>query len=348
MYRDSLYKPPMFDLGLILPQPIMIFIITILYSAISTKILVSGLVYFTLGFYTYKYQLVYSLVHPFHSTGKAWPIIFKRVCLGVFFLHLQMFGSLALEQSFVLAGLMLPLFPTTVIALLFFDRNYKPLLHYIALDAIKTRGKSVDDESVDDGLNGLLTSSGLPPSNSLKRKTSAVSFNRLLDGDEQCDAVIMNESDSNLSIIEEDSIEDDNDSTFQERLNGIMNDQSPESNISKLNPSRLTGDVRLRRRCSTIEEEREANQSYTHPCLLDPCQGLMVGFERDAVDYLNFRILHSSEIPNSAETSAINIVQQNGSELLDEHSDNHDIEFVAAEGQIEGFITRDNELREVW
>ncbi|GMF03953.1 unnamed protein product [Ambrosiozyma monospora] len=158
-YRDLFYKPSIFEVGLILPQHILIFIITLIYSVMSTKILASGLAYFVLGYYVYKYQLVYTMVHPHHSTGKAWPIIFRRVCLGLFFLQMQTFGTLALEQSFVLAGLILPLFPTILIATMFFNRNYLPLLNYIALDAIQTAGDSV--ESDEDVTNSILPDSSL-------------------------------------------------------------------------------------------------------------------------------------------------------------------------------------------
>jgi hypothetical protein len=307
MYRESLYKPSLFDLGLILPQHILIFIITILYSSISTKILIAGLVYFIMGFYTYKYQLVYSLVHPYHSTGKSWPVIFKRVCLGVFFLHLQVFGSFALEQSFVLAGFMLPLFPSTIIALMFFERNYQPLLHYIALDAIKTCGKSVESDAVDNPLDELL--SGISPENNVGRKNSIASFRGLLDGYEDCDAVILNNSIENVNHIEEEVIADTldpEDQLIQDNTTGTSptahsNPNSGSEAESHAQPydlsatSRMSvGNPKMLRRCSTIEEEREMSQSYVHPCLLDKFEGLMIGWEGDDIDFLKHRIVNSS------------------------------------------------------
>ncbi|TID15461.1 hypothetical protein CANINC_004427 [Pichia inconspicua] len=346
LFKNSLYQPQIFDLGLILPQHILIFIITILYSAISTKILVSGLVYFTLGFYTYKYQLVYSLVHPYHSTGKAWPIIFKRVCLGIFFLHLQMFGSLALEQSFVLAGLMLPLFPTTIIVLMFFDRNYRPLLHYIALDAIKTHGK-ISDSEFDDGLNGLLNASGIP-SNELKRKTSAVSFNRLLDGDEQCDAVIIDSPGSHLPPIEECATENSSDSnTDLDSVESQSHIEPGDLDVTCLSENVLRSNSGRDRRCSTIEEEREANATYTHPCLLDPCNGVMIGFDQNAVDYLNFRILNTSTSSEDSDP-AVRLVEYNDNNIENGCDELPDVENNAFQIQFSGYIVRDDETNETW
>ncbi|GEQ66707.1 hypothetical protein JCM33374_g370 [Metschnikowia sp. JCM 33374] len=68
----GLYKPPVFNFGLQLPQPILILIITVTYSVISTKILTAGLIYFLIGYFVFKYQLLYACVHPPHNTGKSY------------------------------------------------------------------------------------------------------------------------------------------------------------------------------------------------------------------------------------------------------------------------------------
>lgn len=327
MFNNGIFKPSVFDLGLILPQHLMIFIITLIYSPISTKILISGLVYFILGFYTYKYQLVYSFVHPFHSTGKAWPIIFKRVCLGVFVLHIQMFGSLALEQSFILAGLILPLFPVTLMALVFFDRNYKPLLYYIALDSIKTKGQSVDtnDELFQTGaslgLDRLINSSGLA------HQKSIMSFNTFLDGEENNNAVLMTSSEDNSSQansgIEGDETSDNNETpnlilsgavkirtqlpqieeeespSIEEYTGGMISDgnspvednQNIANNITSHTPrfENSNSNKRSKRRASTIEEQREIGHSYKHPAISNSLNGVMVGFQEDVIEYLESR-----------------------------------------------------------
>lgn len=239
-YRNQFYKPSLFDIGLNLPQPMMYFVIILIYSVLSTKILVCGLIYFVLGLYVYKYQLVYSMVHPYHSTGKVWPIVFRRVCLGLFFLHLQMFGELVLQTSYVSAGLMVPIFPTTIMALIYFDRTYEPLLHYIALDAIKTEGKSVGPADVDD-LEEFVRAKAAP-------------------GRGRSDSVVL------ASGI---SVESDDENSL---LDG-------------------TSVTRTRSRLSTIEEEREAEQTYTYPCLLDPMDGPWAGFVGDYIDIMKYRMV---------------------------------------------------------
>ncbi|EGV61880.1 hypothetical protein PSN45_000573 [Yamadazyma tenuis] len=132
----KLYKPPVFNFGLQLPQPMLVFIIVIIYSIMSTKILTAGLAYFLIGYFVFKYQLLYACVHPPHSTGKVWPLIFHRVVMGVFILHVMMAATLSLQKAFysVLALAPLPLF---VLGCLWnFEKNYVPLSYFIALKAI--------------------------------------------------------------------------------------------------------------------------------------------------------------------------------------------------------------------
>ncbi|CAM9017645.1 unnamed protein product [Wickerhamomyces anomalus] len=152
-YRE-LYKPPIFNFALHLPQPLMILIITIIYSVFSTKILVSGLIYFIIGFYVYKYQLIYSVVHPPHSTGKVWPIVFRRIVVGLLLFQLTMAGTLAaFQDGYLLATVLTPLPLATISFLWNFQKNYLPLSFFIALRAIEREPESVDLEAtVGDGI----------------------------------------------------------------------------------------------------------------------------------------------------------------------------------------------------
>lgn len=136
--RKDLYSPPIFNFGLQLPQPILILIITLVYSVLSTKILVSGLAYFLIGFYVYKYQLVFATDHLPHSTGKVWPLIFRRVIAGLLLFQLTMAGTLAgFESGWVLSSWLSPLPIITCSFLWDFQKNYMPLANYIALSSIR-------------------------------------------------------------------------------------------------------------------------------------------------------------------------------------------------------------------
>ncbi|CCC69274.1 hypothetical protein NCAS_0C02840 [Naumovozyma castellii] len=136
--RKELYNPPIFNFGLQLPQPILILIITLLYSVMSTRILVSGLAYFIIGFYVYKYQLIYATDHLPHSTGKVWPLIFRRVILGILLFQLTMTGTLAgFDGGWILSSWLFPLPFITLSYWWDFEKNYLPLSHYIALSSIR-------------------------------------------------------------------------------------------------------------------------------------------------------------------------------------------------------------------
>lgn len=154
-YRQLYYTPPVFDFGIQLPQHILIMIISIIYSVMSTKIVTAGLVYFILGYYTYKYQLLYTMAHPQHSTGKSWPMIFRRVCLGLILFQITMAGTLALEHAFILSILILPLIGSTILVVYNFEKDYFPLSYYIALKAIY-RGESENQINEDTSVGSRL------------------------------------------------------------------------------------------------------------------------------------------------------------------------------------------------
>lgn len=142
-----LYKPPVFNFGLQLPQPMLVFIIVIIYSIMSTKILTAGLVYFLVGYFVYKYQLLYACVHPPHSTGKVWPLIFRRVILGVLILHVMMAGTFSLQKSFYCLLLLTPLPIFVLLCLYNFEKNYIPLSYFIALKSIQNNELPIHNNS---------------------------------------------------------------------------------------------------------------------------------------------------------------------------------------------------------
>lgn len=142
----KLYKPPVFNFGLQLPQPILVLIITITYSVISTKILTAGLIYFLIGYFVFKYQLLYACVHPPHSSGKVWPLVFRRVVLGLLIFQLTMAGTLALEKAYDCAFVLSPLPLITLAFLWNFQNNYIPLSIFIALRSIENNNVPFADD----------------------------------------------------------------------------------------------------------------------------------------------------------------------------------------------------------
>lgn len=97
---SELDKGPSFNYAFYLPQPLFVFVICTIYSimckysvpcfemvradtAQAPPILCFGLIFFTIGYFVHKYQLLFSMDHPQHSTGKALGIIYSRVILGL-------------------------------------------------------------------------------------------------------------------------------------------------------------------------------------------------------------------------------------------------------------------------
>ncbi|KAG9243388.1 hypothetical protein BJ878DRAFT_120110 [Calycina marina] len=135
----ELVQPPTFQYGFFLPSAILIFILCLVYSILPAgyMILFFGLVYFVVGYYTYKYQLLYAMDHPQHSTGGAWPMICYRVMLGMGVFQLVMAGLIALDNEFTAAVLVVPLIPFTVWYSHYYGRVFEPLMKYIALRSIE-------------------------------------------------------------------------------------------------------------------------------------------------------------------------------------------------------------------
>ncbi|KAL1956159.1 hypothetical protein VTO42DRAFT_7594 [Malbranchea cinnamomea] len=147
-YAD-LNTPPTFRYGFALPQSILIFIICIVYSVLPSSWLVTffGLIYFFIGRFIYKYQLLYAMDHTQHSTGRAWPMICARIIVGLLVFQLAMIGILALRTAITRSTLIVPLFGFTIWFSYFFSRTYEPLMKFIALRSIDRYRPQETEES---------------------------------------------------------------------------------------------------------------------------------------------------------------------------------------------------------
>lgn len=134
----ELTTPPKFSYGFSIPQTILILIICVVYSVFPSSWLIClfGLVYFSIGQFIYKYQLLYAMDHQQHSTGRAWPMICNRVFVGLVVYQLAMIGVLALRRAITRSLLLVPLLGFTVWFTYFFSRSYEPLMKFIALKSI--------------------------------------------------------------------------------------------------------------------------------------------------------------------------------------------------------------------
>ncbi|KAG8157192.1 hypothetical protein KVR01_012900 [Diaporthe batatas] len=137
----TLTVPPVFSYGFYLPTSLLIFILCLVYSVLPRGyiILAVGVAYFTLGYFTYKYQLLYAMDQPQHATGGAWRIISYRVVLGLIVFQITMAGYLSLQLAWLASSLVIPLLMGTVWYSYYWRRQFEPLTNYIALRSIRQR-----------------------------------------------------------------------------------------------------------------------------------------------------------------------------------------------------------------
>jgi hypothetical protein len=55
----ELNAPPMINYGVVYPQAILMFVITMLYSVVQPLIVIFGAVYFGMAYVVYKYKLLF-------------------------------------------------------------------------------------------------------------------------------------------------------------------------------------------------------------------------------------------------------------------------------------------------
>ncbi|EKJ75528.1 hypothetical protein FPSE_04303 [Fusarium pseudograminearum CS3096] len=152
--RDALElkKPPVFQYGFFLPTSLLVFNLCIIYSVLyfGFIILIMGLIYFVLGYFTFKYMVLYAMDQPQHATGGAWRIICYRVIVGLLVFELVMVGRIATGEAFIQSVCILPLIPFSVWYSFYIKRRYEPLTKYIALRAIRADEDSDDAAAMDD------------------------------------------------------------------------------------------------------------------------------------------------------------------------------------------------------
>jgi hypothetical protein len=131
----------------------------------SWHVLLPGLAYFVIGYFVYKYQLLYAMDQNQHSTGRGWIIIVDRVIVGLLIFQFTMAGQLALRAAVKRSVLMLPLLIGTIWFLIIYNQSYKPLMEFIALKSIK---KAEHGEAAVSSTNG---SRSVPTSAAMRRRS---------------------------------------------------------------------------------------------------------------------------------------------------------------------------------
>ncbi|EME80277.1 uncharacterized protein MYCFIDRAFT_30854 [Pseudocercospora fijiensis CIRAD86] len=161
----ELVQPPVFSYGFYLPNALLIFIICLVYSVLrnSWQVLLAGLLYFSLGHFCYKYQLLYAMDHRQQTSGRSWGMICDRIFIGMIFFQITTAGQLILKQAFARSVMMVPLTVATIWTMIVYGKTYKPLMKFIALSAVK-RGETTNlapETSIWAGTRAGVTADGL-------------------------------------------------------------------------------------------------------------------------------------------------------------------------------------------
>lgn len=180
--------PPAFSYGFYLPTALLVFILCLVYSVLPRGyiVLAVGLVYFVLGYFTYKYQLLYAMDQPQHATGGAWRIICYRIVLGLIVFQLTMAGYLVLQLAFFASSLVVPLLMGTIWYSYYWKRQFEPLTNYIALRSIRKYSDRYEESGTGSGSgeadnvvhDEVFGGPGRQPLEALRRRRSTIDEDR--------------------------------------------------------------------------------------------------------------------------------------------------------------------------
>lgn len=244
----ELYKPASLNYGILLPTSLLIFLLALMYSILSGRILLFGALYFYIGYYVYKYQFLYSMVHPQHSTGRLWTLVVRRTFFGLALFQIAMIGILVLQSQFFLVLLMTPL-PIIIAAVWYdFEKFTEPLLRFIALDAV-TQDPTTSETS-NAGDSDSSTGSYTLDEPSVIRNMSSIP---------QVDS-------SNMSLVNQTG-------------NFYTDSSDIEENIGTSSAAASARHKISRRLSRTLDEEREYNLKYVNPNSVALLDGPWVGVE---------------------------------------------------------------------
>ncbi|KAK7457008.1 hypothetical protein VKT23_010311 [Stygiomarasmius scandens] len=143
----ELNAPPMINYGVVYPQAILIFTITMLYSVVQPLIVIFGAVYFGNAYIVYKYKLLFVFYKPYESQGQAWPLTYIRLIWAVMIFLVFMFGFFLVSKTIALAVLLFPLIGVTAIGAWYYYIKFAPLSQYVNLSSVfeVERGEETED-----------------------------------------------------------------------------------------------------------------------------------------------------------------------------------------------------------
>ncbi|KAF7331657.1 hypothetical protein MKEN_00045400 [Mycena kentingensis (nom. inval.)] len=151
----ELNAPPMINYGIVYPQSILMFVITLLYSVTQPLILIFGAIYFGNAYVVYKYKLLFVFYKPYESQGQAWPLTFIRLMWGVMIFLLFMTGFFILQNtyaesklSYAITLMLVPLIMGTMVWSWYVYAALQPLSEFVSLSSVHEVERGVESSEV--------------------------------------------------------------------------------------------------------------------------------------------------------------------------------------------------------
>ncbi|ORX57226.1 DUF221-domain-containing protein [Piromyces finnis] len=129
--KNETYYP---DYCYILPPALVIIVITIVYSIISPFILLCGFFFCIVGYYAYKYQILYYYVKEWEYYGKNWVFIHDRIVFGLLILQFIMLEIFVFKGCYLIGFSLIPAIFGTALYYYIFKATYERRTIHLPLD----------------------------------------------------------------------------------------------------------------------------------------------------------------------------------------------------------------------
>ncbi|KAJ9064804.1 hypothetical protein DSO57_1026468 [Entomophthora muscae] len=95
----NLLAPVFMDYGWLYGTPMFVFVIVSIYSSTSLGVLFVGVVYFVVGYFVVKNNLLYVYTRHYESHGLLWPFVYRHLLSGIILSQLFVLGTCLEKES---------------------------------------------------------------------------------------------------------------------------------------------------------------------------------------------------------------------------------------------------------
>jgi hypothetical protein len=151
--------PPPPKYGWLYPLPTLLFIVGLTFSVTAPIILPAATLFFFIGRLIFSYQFARVYQPQYEAGGRAWPVIFRRLIVGLVFFQLSTAALLLLKGKKLYVLLALPSLIITLLFAIYCIRVYESQSSYLPLDVASGvarqeealyENEDEDDEDEDD------------------------------------------------------------------------------------------------------------------------------------------------------------------------------------------------------